>query len=140
MTKLDDVEGWINYLCKGGGKDCPPDVRYNEGHLLDGRHDVWWIKHEEIKALQSQNSKKRKIENVLDTCYQDIVDDIDARTGNSNLGARILEWYYDEGKRIPSRFAMETMMGTIRLRLNALAPEGRKKTYAEMFNELYPMR
>ena len=41
----------------------------NDGLLLDGCHEVWWIKNTEHKANQTDNKRKWKIENVLDTCY-----------------------------------------------------------------------
>ena len=140
VKKVDDFEGLVNYLCKGDDEETPPDIRFNEGILTDGRHEVWWIKNKEIKAAKSQSSKKRKIENVLDTCYEDIAEELDHNSFADQIGARILQWYYDEGKRIPTRFAMETMIGTFRLRLNELAPEQEQKSFYQMYYELYGPR
>ena len=76
----------------------------------------------------------------MDTCYQDIVDEVDYSTPSDQIGARVLQWYYEVGKRIPSRYTMETMIGTFRLRLNELAPEQEQKPFYQMYYELYGAR
>ena len=49
----------------------------------------------------------------------------------------MLQWYPEERKRIPSHFAMETMIGTYPLRLNAPTPEDEQNSFYQMYHELY---
>ena len=58
---VDDFEGRVNYLWKGDDEDTQPDIRYNDGILTEGRHEVWWTNKKERKAAQSQNSKRERL-------------------------------------------------------------------------------
>lgn len=138
LTKLTDVEGYINYLCKGTSEEEGPDVRYNDGINLEGRHQVWWIKKNEIQKAQSSRSKKRKFDNILDTCYEEIFEKVDHNSSRLDVGCAILQWHLDNGKRIPTSFNMESMVGTYRLRLNEVAPVDERKSISDMWLSLYP--
>ena len=125
-------------ICAKEPREEEPDILYNVGILTDGRHTVWWLKHDEIQESKC-NERKRKTENLLEECYHDIVDKLKEGSPNAwNICALVLRWYLDKNKRVPSSFAMQTMVMTYYCRLNEEMNEIDRLTDSELVNRLYP--
>ena len=41
IGKCHDVEGWIDYLCKGDSEEEDPDIRFKDGFDVNDRHVHW---------------------------------------------------------------------------------------------------
>ena len=81
--------------------------------------------------------KKRKIDNILDSCYNAIVDECDVHTSPMDIMAKIYRFYLDNGIRLPNRMQMETMVSTYHGRFNDVAHDDEKKSDMDMIIMLY---
>lgn len=107
VKKTDgNAESCFRYLCKGADEDTPPDIVFS---TVD--HDKYHQEYYECREeYVSELRKKRRKLNVLEDCWTDIKDKIS--TDEIDIGAAICEWYGEQGKRFPARFAMQTMVTT----------------------------
>ena len=42
VVEENKVVDTIRYLCKGLSKDDAPDVRFNDGYIVEDLHDAYW--------------------------------------------------------------------------------------------------
>lgn len=129
--KAGDDDAALRYLCKGVDKDTPPDIRFNDGHLVDEYHTRYWD-HNKMYKLRARGKGE-----VLDRCYEDIEEEIGYSTERDIIGGAIIRWYDESGKRMPARFAMDTMISTYIVRQNKKQDPTTKLTYVELYRQLY---
>ena len=129
--KAGDDDAALRYLCKGVDEKTPPDVAYNDGHLTDELHLSYWDHHKMYKR------KARGKSDVLDRCYEDIEEDVGYSTERDIIGGAIIRWYDESGKRMPARFAMDTMINTYIVRQNKKQDPTTKLSYVELYRQLY---
>lgn len=133
VKETDNVERSVQYLCKElqtGGQ-----VIYNEGFDTERLSRAY---HEE--AVQHAASKKRKRgENVLELCYDDIKKEIGHSTDGRVIGAEVLRWHIENGRRAPNAFSMQTLINTyVCYQNNKLDGSIDKLSYMELLSRLYP--
>lgn len=119
----------LRYLCKGGQKEGEkPDIVFNEGHVIDALHGAYWDHNRVYK-------KRARKGDILDRCYEDIEDAIGFSTDRRVIGSEIIGWYDEMGKRMPARFAMDTMITTYIVRQNK--KQSVPLTKLELYDQLY---
>lgn len=118
----------LRYLCKGASQDDLPDVVYNDGHVLEQLHSSYWEHNKVYK-------KRARKGDILDRCYEDIEPLIGTSTDRRVIGSEIIGWYDEMGKRMPARFAMDTMITTYIVRQNK--KQAVPLTKLELFDQLY---
>lgn len=126
--KAGDDDAALRYLCKGKALGESPEVVYNEGHVVQTIHESYWEHNKVYK-------KRARKGDILETCYADIEPLIGVSTDRTIIGSEILGWYDEMGKRMPARFAMDTMITTYIVRQNK--KQAVPLTKVEMFNQLY---
>jgi hypothetical protein len=136
IKKCDDVLGYLRYCCKGKSVDEKPIVLYNSGHDVDYNHSEYWRINEALKQSNTRSGKKRKASNCLEECWHHVKTMVGPSTSYKVIGASVLRWYLDSGRRVPATYAMDTMVKTFIGRQNN--DQEFPMTDEELFAHLYP--
>lgn len=123
-----DDDAALRYLCKGSSEGELPQIVYNDGHVVETLHASYWEHNKVYK-------KRARKGDILDTCYADIEKAIGYSTDRRVIGSEIIGWYDEMGKRMPARFAMDTMITTFIVRQNK--KQAVPLTKLELFDQLY---
>lgn len=127
----DNEERTVQYLCKGASETDDPDVVYNVGFDTDTLHMAYWLENSLVKS----SGKRKRHTNLLDDCYEGIKERLHADTAAINVGTEIVKWYLDQRIRLPSSFAMGSMISTYIARLNN---DSGLEITPDLFRRLYP--
>ena len=138
IKKCDDLfVNYLRYICKGESRDGEPRMLFSDGYDIQKLHDEYWDAQDEFRAdLKKTLGKRKRVKNVLEECWERIEGTCTESSTQTAIGAEIIQWYLDQGMRLPTTFAMSSMINTYVARLNRQAVHG--VSAIDLFRRLYP--
>lgn len=132
IKKCPDPGRFAQYLAKD--LNTTGTVIYSDGYDMTALNVAY---HEEAAQVKASNKRKR-VENVLEQCWEDVQSSIGCSNDGRVLAAAILRWHLDNGRRVPNAFSMQTMAMTYVCRQNDKCEGTDKLSDVELVARLYP--
>lgn len=128
-----DLHKTLCYFCKGASSDDLPNVLFMHG-LIDyvGLHEKWWSVAQEV---QTKSRKRKSSHSILEECYTSVPH---SSMSAKDIGVHIMRFYVSKKIRLPSQFAMTSMITTYLAWNNESADDQTRISDDDLFCRLYP--